>query len=195
MATIGERVRLLYDVDGYQLPRIPAGTYGLIVEAYNVPVEGYFVDVTMRNPLDGEYLYDNVVLYPDQFRALMHPCSVQIDTDIDPPPLMAVIEEGLQAKADGHTLTTDAVVVELEGPWPRRLGYEAETGERTFPYTARLEGHLESPLDAVASAVSALLHALWNRGIPAIALCDYDDRLPDGGGFERWRKLRPGERR
>jgi hypothetical protein len=194
MLSEGTSVRLRRDVDGDTLPRIPAGTYGVIVEVYEVPVEGYAVDVAIREP-NGEYLYDNVILHPDQFMVLRHPCWVQIDTDLDRPALVALVEEALEAKAEGGMVTTDAVVAEIEGPWPRDLAHEVGTRSRTFPYEADIEGRPGASVDDVASAVSALLHALWNRGIPAIGLCDYDDRLPDGGGFERWRKLRPGERR
>lgn len=34
--------------------------------------------------------------------------------------------------------------------------------------------------------VSRMLEALWARGWPAVAACDYEDELPDRGG-RRWR--------
>lgn len=194
MLSEGTSVRLLSDVDGHALPEIPAGTYGVIVEAYAVPVEGYDVDVAIRDPGTGGRLYDNIVLHPDQFRVLLHPCSVRIDTDLPREAVITLVADALQAKAEGEVLKTDAVVIELDGPWPRDDDYEVTTGSRSFPYEADVEGRPGASLDAVASAVSALLQSLWARGIPAMTVCDYGDRLPEGGGFERWRKLRPGER-
>ena len=32
--------------------------------------------------------------------------------------------------------------------------------------------------------VARLLPALWKRGIPAVASCDYEDELPERGGYK-----------
>jgi protein-tyrosine-phosphatase len=47
---------------------IPSGTSGVIVEAYDSPVEGYAVDLAIPDDdLVGGYAHENVVLFPDQF--------------------------------------------------------------------------------------------------------------------------------
>ena len=33
-------------------------------------------------------------------------------------------------------------------------------------------------------AVERLLPLLWDRGIPAVASCDYEDELPEKGGYK-----------
>ena len=33
-------------------------------------------------------------------------------------------------------------------------------------------------------AVERLLPLLWDRGIPAVAACDYEDELPEKGGYK-----------
>ncbi|MDP9388062.1 MAG: hypothetical protein M3Q48_09050 [Actinomycetota bacterium] len=194
MISEGTPVRLVCDVDGYELDRVPAGTYGVIVESYDVPVEGYAVDVALRDPVTGERVYDNVMLRPEQFRSLSHYCSVEIDTDLDAPGLVGLIADALHASAPGRTVRTNAAVVQLAGPWPRDPDYEATTGSRSFRWEAEVEGRSDATLDDVVSVVSGVLQALWCRGIPAVARSDYADRLPDSGGYERWKKLRPGER-
>lgn len=44
------------------------GTSGVVIEAYEQPIEGYAVDVNIpdESSLSG-FRYDNVILYPDQF--------------------------------------------------------------------------------------------------------------------------------
>lgn len=37
-------------------------------------------------------------------------------------------------------------------------------------------------LNERVALVSAVLNDLWRRGLPAVAACDYEDRLPLGGG-------------
>lgn len=191
-ATEGDYVRVLCDVDGDMLPHIPAGTHGVVVDSYDVPTEGYAVDIALRDALTGERMYDNVILRPQQLHVLAHGCSVDIDADLDPTVLVSLIERALEGAAHGRTVRTDAVAIELEGPLPKETAREAR-GSRDFNYTAHIEGKPGVPLDDVVSAVAALLSALWDRRIPAVARCAYAGRLPDRGGYERWEVLSPGE--
>jgi hypothetical protein len=44
------------------------GTEGVVIECYDVPEEGYAVDINIPNSnAVGGYLYDNIVLTPEQF--------------------------------------------------------------------------------------------------------------------------------
>lgn len=47
---------------------IPKGTTGVVIEAYEQPIEGYAVDVSIpdESSLSG-FQYDGLILYPDQF--------------------------------------------------------------------------------------------------------------------------------
>jgi arsenate reductase (thioredoxin) len=68
-ATTDDEIRTLVDVTADFSDRvIPSGTRGVIVEAYDSPVEGYAVDLAIPDDdLVGGYAYENVVLFPDQF--------------------------------------------------------------------------------------------------------------------------------
>jgi hypothetical protein len=68
-ATPNDRIRTLVEVTADFSDRIiPAGTEGVIVEAYDSPREGYAVDLAIEDDsLVGGYDYENVVLGPDQF--------------------------------------------------------------------------------------------------------------------------------
>jgi len=44
-------------------------------------------------------------------------------------------------------------------------------------------GEAPTSLDAQVQAVSALLEYCWAKGMPAVAACEYEDRLPHGGGY------------
>jgi hypothetical protein len=69
-ATVDSLIKLLEDVPGHVLDRvIPAGSVGVIVEAYDNP-EGYTVDFDLpaRNSSDPLALeFDSVDLSPEQF--------------------------------------------------------------------------------------------------------------------------------
>ena len=68
-AAINETIKTTEDVKSdFSDTIIPAGTIGTIVECYTQPEEGYSVDLAIPNStLVGEYSYENVILYPDQF--------------------------------------------------------------------------------------------------------------------------------
>jgi hypothetical protein len=68
-ATPNDRIRTVVDVTADFSDRvIPAGTEGVIVEAYETPSEGYAVDLAIEDAtLVGGYDFENVILKPDQF--------------------------------------------------------------------------------------------------------------------------------
>jgi hypothetical protein len=37
---------------------------------------------------------------------------------------------------------------------------------------------------AQVDQAAALLHSLWSQGVPAVAACDYESELPNGGGYK-----------
>jgi hypothetical protein len=71
-ASPNDRVRTLVDVTADFYDRvIPAGTGGVIVEAYDTPREGYAVDLEIEDDtLVGGYDFENVVLGPEQFEVV-----------------------------------------------------------------------------------------------------------------------------
>jgi hypothetical protein len=71
-ATLNDRIRTVVDVSADFSDRaIPAGTEGVIVEAYETPREGYAVDLAIEDDsLVGGYDFENVVLGPEQFEVV-----------------------------------------------------------------------------------------------------------------------------
>jgi hypothetical protein len=68
-ATPNDLIRTLVDVTADFSDRvIPADTEGVVVEAYDMPMEGYAVDLAIEDDtLVGGYDHENVILYPEQF--------------------------------------------------------------------------------------------------------------------------------
>jgi hypothetical protein len=70
-ARVWDRVEFVVDISGVS-EVFPKGTRGVVIEAYEQPTEGYAVDVAIPDdtvPATG-HRYDNVILYPDQFRVV-----------------------------------------------------------------------------------------------------------------------------
>ena len=73
-AKVNDRIKTTVDVPGFVIKGIiPKGTEGIIIEAYNHPIEGYAVDMNVvdENTPNG-YTYDNVVLLPGQFVVMVN---------------------------------------------------------------------------------------------------------------------------
>jgi hypothetical protein len=70
-------IRTIVEIRGEYLNQvIPAGTEGIIIECYEDP-EAYAVDIALPDPKnDGEFLYDNLYLYPKQFEFTREDVSV-----------------------------------------------------------------------------------------------------------------------
>jgi hypothetical protein len=54
-----------------------------------------------------------------------------------------------------------------------------------WPFT--IETETDDPGPVLVEAVSRVLKAVWNRGLDAVAACDFEDELPDLGGLPRYR--------
>jgi hypothetical protein len=89
-AGVWDEVRLVVDVPGFASNRetIPAGTVGVVVEAYGEPEEAYAVDTAIPDiRLAGGYEYDNVLLKPDQFIVVSRFVEDQSRREAGMPPL------------------------------------------------------------------------------------------------------------
>jgi hypothetical protein len=76
-ATTDSIIETIVEIQGEHLSQIiPVGTEGTIIECYENP-EAYAVDIALPDPKnDGEFLYDNLYLYPKQFEVIKEVISV-----------------------------------------------------------------------------------------------------------------------
>lgn len=84
----------------------------------------------------------------------------------------------------GTTVQTPYGEVEVrrnEDADPLRAG-EFPDGFLYFAYALELYSPPTRQEDRVAF-VTRLVEHLWSQGLPAVAVCDYENELPNGGGF------------
>jgi hypothetical protein len=180
----GDLVRLLVDVDGYLSKRtIPRGTDGVVVEAYAEPDEGYAVDVMTSNLWSPEGLeFDNIVLAPEQFELVPHPCRLHVDPDVK----MGELAEKLAHLIEGHradniALSEKCIFQVFVDP---RLPPEAGVSDfNRFRYRVQGEARSGVSVEEMAAIVGSILEHYWAEGTGAVALCDYRHLLPRNGGL------------
>jgi hypothetical protein len=181
----GDLVRLLVDVDGYLSKRvIPGGTDGVVVEAYSEPQEGYAVDVMTSDLWSPEGLeFDNIILRPDQFELVPHPCTVYIDANVSMDELALRIAHLI----NGHTcenvaLGDDCLFKVFVDPPPHPDACRAPDFT-DFRYRVQGEARPGIPVERMVTLVGSILEHYWAEGIGAVALCDYRHLLPRNGGL------------
>ena len=184
----GDFVRLIVEVTADVSNRtLPAGTSGVVVESYRHPVEGYAVDLKIPDDsLVGGHDYENVILKPEQFEVIPHPCLLRVHAELPVEALMARVARhggGRHDEAQVDTDTSFVRVVRQGGP-DEGAGIPRYSSE--FRYELWAEARPGVPLEAHAATIAAVLEGLWADGIAAVALCNYEHLLPDQGG-QRWK--------
>lgn len=94
----------------------------------------------------------------------------------------ALVAATLGASADDHyTVRSGRTVFEIRNN--PDLGLAADFIGWPFAIDAEADG----PGPGLVEAVARVLTASWNRGLDAVAACDFEDELPDVGGLPRYR--------
>ena len=68
-------------------------------------------------------------------------------------------------------------------------GDRARRVSRWFPFLLAQSGispAAEIRREDRVSLVARISNFLWDRGVPAVAVCDYEDALPRAGGYKDW---------
>jgi hypothetical protein len=112
-------------------------------------------------------------------------CKIYVDADCTRTELAARLARLLSAPAEGTTITVECGEIDVQ-----RNDEFDETGRIEFPdgfLSFRLlvelyTGDLTNP--GCAPTAGRILEYLWAEGFPAVAACDYEDRLPNGGGYK-----------
>lgn len=111
-------------------------------------------------------------------------CTIYVDGENSRERLVALVQECLDGTSQGTTVTAGQVEVDVR----RNDDFDPDArlafpdGFLHFPY--RLEVYVnETGSHEVRNGVASLLQRLWAEALPAVAACDYETTLPEGGGY------------
>ena len=123
-------------------------------------------------------------------------CKVYVQTDMSLRDLVMLVTEELNGNVDRQSVLTSGLELYIDRNeefdptmipvFPDGFLYFRYYLD-VFPSSTAFQGmHIER--------IGHLLEALWARGIPAVAACDYEDVLPKKGGYKNrttpWPKSR-----
>lgn len=179
----GDVVRLVVDVEGDTTVTVPRGTEGLVVEAYTEPQEGYAVDVVTRDEWDPEGPeYDNIIVGPDQFEVVPHPCTIRVDAKGSSRELADRLAEIIDGQSADHIAASDdcCFQVFVDPPLPAEARV---SGFSRFRHRVEGEARPGVTVERMATVVASILEHFWAEGTGAVALCHYRHLLPRNGGL------------
>src|SRR5665213_1953113 len=117
-------------------------------------------------------------------------CRIFIDARRTPDEIVALV-----ALAIGDVEEGAPAARTIRTPWGEfeiRRNKEADTARATdfpdgflyFPYTVEFYPLSKTRREERISLAAKILNCFWDRSLPAIAVCDYEDQLPKEGGYK-----------
>jgi hypothetical protein len=109
-------------------------------------------------------------------------CAIYIDVPSEDDLMALLLAELPDARRDAGFIDAAGIALHVD------RNDEADAVRRTeFPdgflyFSHRVEAYADSP--PAADLVTRLLERLWSEGWPAVAACDYEEKLPHAGGYK-----------
>ena len=111
-------------------------------------------------------------------------CKIYLHSELDKKALESKLLYWLDAKLDTFTIVTNNYEVSLckNDEFTVLKAKDYPDGFLYFRYFLEIESITDD--DEFKSAMTKLLSFLWEKNIPAIAACDFEDELPEKGGYK-----------
>jgi hypothetical protein len=116
-------------------------------------------------------------------------CKIYVETDMaqeDLSGLLAALVGGTISSAAGsRTVETPIGEIDIRNNpgSDKLLAQQFPDGFLFFRYTLEIYPSPTARREDRISQVEGILRQLWSRGYPAVAACDYEDDLPNRGGY------------
>ena len=112
-------------------------------------------------------------------------CKVYLDVDTSSGQLAVYIAHLLNGTVEGRTvLTKDGEIdVLMNDEYDELARREFPDGSLHFPYLVEFYAEPQQELKKRVATVAAVLSHFWSKGVPAVAACDYEEKLPNQGGY------------
>ena len=113
-------------------------------------------------------------------------CRIFINAGQTPDAVAALLVSALAGAAEGSP--AGGTVPTCWGEFDVRRNKEADKDRASefpdgFPHSLEFYPRPQTRREDRVSLVARILNFFWDRGQPAVAVCDYEDALPKGGGY------------
>ena len=113
-------------------------------------------------------------------------CSLFIDSDVSREDLTLNLAKFFGVSPDRHYLSNEKgeVGVMKNKDYDSALHQDETDGFLHYRYFLEVEPNEELGKESAVEFVSNTLKYLWSQGYPAVASCDYEELLPNNGGYK-----------
>ena len=119
-------------------------------------------------------------------------CEIYVNWEQPDEQLAQIIAEacgGVVRSTPSSTLGVETPHAKVRiAPGPYFHGSRYLAGKDAFlryPRCLEIYPHSDTQRGEYVGSIAALLESFWRRGVPAVAACDFESELPEGGGIDR----------
>lgn len=113
-------------------------------------------------------------------------CQIFLNTHLNND-ILNGLENLLNTKTIGNVIALEAVEIELREneSFDPKLCKEATNRFLYFPYYIEIDAFPEQTQENQINLVSKILEYFWSSGFEVVASCDYEEQLPNSGGYKQ----------
>jgi hypothetical protein len=125
-------------------------------------------------------------------------CAIYADVSLSSTELAGHIANAIGGSVDGSTVITDVAAFDIRRSDDFDPKHKADFPDGFLYFRQIIEVYMRDAEQSstLADLVSKLLELLWGKGWPAVAACDFEERLPERGGYKSnqvpWAKAETG---
>ncbi|KKD39168.1 hypothetical protein [Limnoraphis robusta] len=114
-------------------------------------------------------------------------CQIFLNTELNKSDIIKGLENLLNTKSTGNVIALESVEIELRDneSFEQKLCKEATNRFLYFPYYIEVDPFPEQTQENQIDLVSKILEYSWSSGFEVVASCDYEEQLPNSGGYKQ----------
>ncbi|WP_379151051.1 1,4-dihydroxy-6-naphthoate synthase [Paenibacillus sp. sgz5001063] len=112
-------------------------------------------------------------------------CKIFLDTDFDRTAVLASVRENIGGVLEQSSITNDICNLDLlrNDDFHEHKRNESPDGFLFSRYLIEIEPNEDVGTETYIATLSRLLEGLWRMGYKAVASCDFEELLPNMGGY------------
>ncbi|MHA6530792.1 1,4-dihydroxy-6-naphthoate synthase [Paenibacillus sp. BAC0078] len=112
-------------------------------------------------------------------------CKIFLDTDFDRNIVLASIKENIGGVLEQSNITNDICNFDVlrNDDFHEHRRNESSDGFLFSRYLIEIEPNEDVGTETYITSVSLLIEGLWRVGYKAVASCDFEEMLPNKGGY------------
>lgn len=112
-------------------------------------------------------------------------CKIYLQSELSLTELQFEIAKKLHGQIHGYSILIENIEIDVSksNDFDEKKSKEFPDGFLYFKYTIEVFGN-NGKIESFLNIVSCVLEFFWAKGTPAVAACDFEQALPQKGGYK-----------